>query len=114
MVFATGLGGAGTTLAAAFARTTEAATTVARPLLAGLLGEGSGATLVPLEEVAWRMRATGGGALIEIVRIAWQGPPDGGGIRLRANALVPSVSCSWSDRGAGGAATATFRWNPRH
>lgn len=59
VVFATGLGGAGATLAAAFARTTEAATTVALPLLAGLLGEGIWATLVPLGEVAWRMRATG-------------------------------------------------------
>ena len=115
VVLATVLGGAGATLAAAFARSTEAATTVALPLLAALLGGGIWATLVPLGEITWSMRATGGGALTEIVRIAWQGPPDGSGITAAADALVPSVAVLLGLTAVlVAAATATFRWNPRH
>lgn len=115
VVLATGLGAAGATLAAAFARSTEAASTVALPLLAGLLGGGIWATLVPLGEVTWRMRATGGGALTEIVRIAWQGPPDPTGITATADALAPSVAVLLGLTAVlVAAASATFRWNPRH
>lgn len=115
VVLAAAVGGTGATLAAAFARTSEAAATVALPLFAGLLGGGIWATLVPLGEVTWRMRATGGGALTELVRLAWQGPPDGSGLVTTLVAAIPSVVVlATLTTLLAVAAARTFRWNPRH
>lgn len=115
IVLATVVGGAGATLAAAFARTSEAAATVALPLFAGLLGGGTWATLVSLDQVSWPMRATGGGALTEVVRLAWQGPPDGTGLAATTVAAIPSVLVLLGLAALlGTAAARTFRWNPRH
>lgn len=108
------LGGTGAVLAAAFARTSEAAAVVALPLFAGILGGGIWATLVPLGEITWRMRVTGGGALTELVRIAWQGPIGSGGLTTTAAAVAPSVLALVGLTALLAlAATRTFRWNPR-
>lgn len=116
VVLAATFGAAGATVAAAFARTSEAAAAVvALPLFAGLFGGGIWATVVPLAEVTWRMRLTGGGALTELVRLAWEGPPDGAGIAAAAAAIVPSVlTLIGLTALLVVAATQTFRWNPRH
>ena len=115
VALAAAVGGTGATLAAAFARTSEAAATVALPLFAGLLGGGIWATFVPLGEITWRMRATGGGALTELVRHAWQGPLDGTGLVATAVAAMPSVLVLLGLTAVLAIAAArTFRWNPRH
>ena len=115
VLLAAAVGGTGATLAAAFTRTSEAAATVALPLFAGLLGGGIWATLVPLDQITWRMRATGGGALTEVVRLAWQGPPDDTGLAATTVAATPSVLLLLGLTVLLGIAAArTFRWNPRH
>lgn len=108
------VGGTGATLAAAFARTSEAAGVVALPLFAGLLGGGIWATFVPLDQITTRMRVTGGGALTELVRIAWQGPADAGGFTAGAAAIAPSLGVLLVLIAVLSlAAVRTFRWNPR-
>ena len=87
---------------------------VALPLFAGLLGGGIWATLVPIGEISWRMRATGGGALTELVRIAWQGPAEGSGPVAAMGAAAPSLLVLLGLTGVlVVAASCTFRWNPR-
>lgn len=113
-VLATILGSTAAIVAAAYARTTDGAAVVALPIFAALFGGGIWATLVPLGEVTWRMRATGGGALTELVRVGWEGPPDGTSIVTAATAAGPSLLVVLALTGVlAGAATRTFRWNPR-
>lgn len=113
-VLATILGGTAAIVAAAYARTTDGAAVVALPIFAAFFGGGIWATLVPLGEVTWRMRATGGGALTELVRIGWEGPPTEAGVVAAAAAAGPSVLAVLALTGVlAVAATRTFRWNPR-
>ncbi len=113
-VLATVLGSAAATFASAYARTTDGAAIVALPIFAALFGGGVWATLVPLGEITWRMRATGGGALTELVRIGWEGPADATGILGAAAAAGPGILVVLTLTGAlAAAATRTFRWNPR-
>ncbi len=102
-------------VAAAYARTTDGAAVVALPIFAALFGGGIWATVVPLGDITWRMRATGGGALTELVRIGWEGPTDGTGIVAGATAVGPSLLALLTLTVVlAVAATHTFRWNPRH
>ena len=115
VVLATALGATAATVAAAFARTTDGAAVVALPIFAALVGGGIWATLVPLGEITWRMRATGGGALTELVRIGWEGPADAGGMTEAAVAAGPSVLVILALTVVLAiAATRVFRWNPHN
>ena len=113
-VFANTLGSTAAIVAAGYARTTDGAAVVALPIFAALFFGGVWATFVPLEDITWRMRATGGGALTELVRIGWEGPTDGAGIVSAATAAGPSLLVLLTLTGVLAlAATRTFRWNPR-
>lgn len=113
-VLATTLGSTAATVAAAYARTTDGAAVVALPIFAALFGGGVWATLVPLGEITWRMRATGGGALTELVRIGWEGPANGAGTVGAAAAAGPSLLVLLALTVVlAVVATRTFRWNPR-
>ncbi len=113
-MLATILGGAAATVVAAYARTTDGAAVVALPIFAALFFGGVWATFVPLDDITWRMRATGGGALTELVRIGWEGPADGAGIVATAAAAGPSLLVLVTLTVVLAlAATRTFRWNPR-
>lgn len=115
VVLATALGTTAATVAAAFARTTDGAAVVALPIFAALVGGGIWASLVPLGEITWRMRATGGGALTELVRIGWEGPANGGGITAAAVAAAPSLLTILALTAALAiAATRVFRWTPHN
>jgi ABC-2 type transport system permease protein len=114
VVLAIIVGSAAAIVAAAYARTTDGAAVVALPIFAALFGGGVWATLVPLGDITWRMRATGGGALTELVRIGWEGPTDGIGIVAAATATGPSLLVLLAlTLILAVAATRTFRWDTR-
>lgn len=108
------LGAAAATLGAAFARTSDAASIVALPIVGALLAGAMWTTLVPLAEVTWPMRATGGGALAELVSIGWDGPADGSGLVTGLTAAAPSLLVLIGlSIALGLGAMRTFRWRAR-
>ena len=108
------LGAAAATLGAAVARTSDAASIVALPVVGALIGGAMWTTFVPLAEVTWPMRATGGGALAELDRIGWDGPADGGGLVTSLTAAAPSLLVlAGLSIALGLGATRAFRWRAR-
>ncbi len=113
-LLAAALSAAASTLASGLARTSDAASIVALPLVGALIGGAMWTTFVPLDEVTWPMRATGGGALAELVRIGWDGPAQGSGLATSLTAAAPSLLVlAGLSIVLGLAATRTFRWRTR-
>lgn len=114
VVLAGVLGGAAAVLAAAFTRSSDAAPIVVLPIFAALFGGGIWASVVPLGEISWRMRATGGGALTELVRLGWEGAPGGDGVVASLSTAGPSLLVLVGLTAVlAAAAVHTFRWSPR-